>query len=43
MGVLGGFATMIANAAGPVAAFYFMAMRLPKYAFIGPLRGSFDC
>ena len=35
MGVLGGFATMIANAAGPVAAFYFMAMRLPKYAFIG--------
>lgn len=35
MGVLGGFATMIANAAGPVASFYFMAMRLPKYAFIG--------
>jgi len=35
MGVLGGFATMIANAAGPIAAFYFLAMRLPKYAFIG--------
>jgi len=35
VGVMGGFATMIANAAGPIAAFYFMAMRLPKYAFIG--------
>ncbi len=35
MGVLGGFATMIANAAGPIAAFYFLAMRLPKYVFIG--------
>ena len=35
MGVLGGFSTMIANAAGPIAAFYFLAMRLPKYAFIG--------
>lgn len=35
IGVLGGFATMIANAAGPIAAFYFLAMRLPKYAFIG--------
>jgi len=35
MGVLGGFATMVANAAGPIAAFYFLAMRLPKYAFIG--------
>ena len=35
MGVLGGFATMIANAAGPIAALYFLAMRLPKYAFIG--------
>lgn len=34
-GTLGGFATMIANAAGPVAAFYFVSMRLPKYAFIG--------
>lgn len=35
MGILGGFATMIANAAGPIAAFYFLAMRLPKYVFIG--------
>ncbi|MEM1221572.1 MAG: sulfite exporter TauE/SafE family protein [Verrucomicrobiota bacterium] len=34
-GLLGGFATMIANAAGPVAALYFMAAGLPKYAYIG--------
>lgn len=35
VGVMGGFATMIANAAGPIASFYFLSMRLPKYAFIG--------
>ena len=35
IGVMGGFATMIANAAGPIASFYFLAMRLPKYVFIG--------
>lgn len=34
-GCIGGFATMIANAAGPVAALYFLASGLPKYAFIG--------
>lgn len=34
-GVGGGLATMLANAAGPVAAFYLMAVRLPKFAFIG--------
>lgn len=34
-GITGGFATMIANAAGPVAALYFIASGLPKYAFIG--------
>lgn len=34
-GVIGGFATMVANAAGPVAALYFMASGLPKYAYIG--------
>ncbi|MEM9443841.1 MAG: sulfite exporter TauE/SafE family protein [Verrucomicrobiota bacterium] len=33
-GLLGGVATMLANAAGPIAAFYLMAMKLPKYAFI---------
>ncbi len=34
-GVGGGLATMLANAAGPVAAFYLMAVKLPKFAFIG--------
>lgn len=35
LGILGGIATMLANAAGPIAQFYLLAMRLPKYAFIG--------
>ncbi len=26
---------MLANAAGPIAQFYLLAMKLPKYAFIG--------
>ena len=30
-----GLATMLANAAGPVAQLYLLAMGLPKYAFIG--------
>jgi len=34
-GITGGFATMIANAAGPIAALYFIASGLPKYAYIG--------
>lgn len=34
-GIMGGFATMVANAAGPVAALYFIASGLPKYAYIG--------
>jgi hypothetical protein len=34
-GLIGGFSTMVANAAGPVAALYFMAVGLPKLAFIG--------
>ncbi|MEM8867034.1 MAG: sulfite exporter TauE/SafE family protein [Verrucomicrobiota bacterium] len=34
-GTIGGFATMVANAAGPVAALYFIASGLPKYAYIG--------
>ena len=33
--MLGGVATMLANAAGPVAQLYLLAMALPKYAFIG--------
>jgi uncharacterized membrane protein YfcA len=34
-GIIGGFATMVANSAGPVAALYFIASGLPKYAYIG--------
>lgn len=34
-GLLGGFSTMIGNAAGPVMTIYFLAMRLPKNGFIG--------
>jgi len=35
MGLLAGFTTMVANAAGPVMILYLLAMRLPKMAFIG--------
>ena len=34
-GLLGGFATMIGNAAGPVMAVYLMAMNMKKKVFIG--------
>lgn len=40
-GIIGGFATMIANAAGPVAALYFIFLRLPKIAFVGTLAWFF--
>jgi uncharacterized protein len=35
LGIGGGFATMIANAAGPISQLYFLAIGLPKWAFIG--------
>lgn len=35
LGTLGGFATMVANAAGPVGQLYFISVGLPKMAFIG--------
>jgi uncharacterized membrane protein YfcA len=35
LGVLGGFASMIGNAAGPVFAIYLLARHLPKNNFIG--------
>lgn len=35
MGILGGFATMMGNVAGPVFAIYLLAMNLPKSRFIG--------
>ncbi len=34
-GFLGGFTTMIGNAAGPVMSIYFLSMGLPKNNFIG--------
>ncbi|GAA4188093.1 TSUP family transporter [Microbacterium oryzae] len=34
-GGLGGFATMVANAAGPVMSMYFLAVKFPVKAFLG--------
>lgn len=34
-GVMGGFTTMVANAAGPVMSMYFLASRLPVQVFLG--------
>jgi uncharacterized membrane protein YfcA len=35
IGILAGFTTLIANAAGPLMAIYLLAMRLPKMEFVG--------
>jgi len=35
MGLVGGFTTMVGNAAGPVFSIYLLAMKLPKREFIG--------
>ncbi|MFH1497815.1 MAG: sulfite exporter TauE/SafE family protein [Verrucomicrobiota bacterium] len=35
IGVLAGFTTLVANAAGPLMAIYLLAMRMPKLAFVG--------
>ena len=35
LGLSGGFATMIGNAAGPILIMYLLSMRLPKNQFIG--------
>lgn len=35
LGLMGGFATMMGNAAGPVMALYLLSMRLPKNNYIG--------
>lgn len=40
-GLVGGFATMLANAAGPVAALYLVFLRLPKITFVGTLAWFF--
>jgi len=35
LGMLAGFTTLVANAAGPLMALYLLAMRLPKLEFVG--------
>jgi hypothetical protein len=35
IGIAAGFITLIANAAGPLMAMYFVAMRLPKLEYVG--------
>lgn len=35
VGIVAGFTTLIANAAGPLMAIYLLAMRLPKLEFVG--------
>jgi uncharacterized membrane protein YfcA len=35
MGLVGGFTTMVGNAAGPVFSIYLLSMKLPKREFIG--------
>ncbi|MGC9344722.1 MAG: TSUP family transporter, partial [Bacteroidales bacterium] len=35
LGLSGGFATMIGNAAGPILSLYLLSMRLPKNIYIG--------
>ncbi len=35
VGVLAGFTTLVANAAGPLMAIYLLAMRLPKMEYVG--------
>lgn len=35
LGISGGFASMVANAAGPIGQLYFISVGLPKMAFIG--------
>ena len=42
-GLMGGFTTMIGNAAGPVMAVYMLSMRLPKLAFVGTSAWFFLC
>ncbi len=35
IGVMAGFTTLVANAAGPLMAIYWLALRLPKMEFVG--------
>lgn len=42
-GLLGGFTTMIGNAAGSVMAIYLLSIRMPKLAFVGTNAWFFLC
>jgi hypothetical protein len=37
IGIVAGFITLVANAAGPLLAIYFVAMRLPKMEYVGTI------
>lgn len=41
MGLLGGVATMLANAAGPIMALYLLAVTLPKFELVGTIAWFF--
>ena len=43
VGILGGFASMIGNLAGPILALYLLAMRFPKNQFLGTGAWFFLC
>ncbi|HZL47222.1 MAG TPA: sulfite exporter TauE/SafE family protein [Opitutaceae bacterium] len=43
VGVLAGFTTQVANAAGPIMILYLLAMRLPKMEFVGTGAVFFLC
>ncbi len=42
-GLLGGFTTMIGNAAGPVMAIYLLSVKMPKYSFCRDKRMVLSC
>lgn len=41
IGVLAGFTTLVANAAGPLMTIYLLSMRLPKFDFVGTAAAFF--
>jgi hypothetical protein len=43
VGVVAGFITLVANAAGPLMAIYFVSMRLPKLEYVGTAAVFFLC
>ena len=43
VGVLAGFITLVANAAGPLMAIYLVSMRLPKMQYVGTAAVFFMC